>query len=150
MKIVTKQIKELRDRTKTSIADCKKALERAKGDPRKAEKLLIKKGAEILGEKSQRSTKNGIIASYIHSDKRIGVLVELVCETDFVAKTDDFQNLAKELTLQIAAADPKDIKELLKQPYIRDEEMKVADLVKLTVLKLKENIKIARFCRYQI
>jgi len=150
MNITTKQIKELRDKTKSSIADCKEALEKAAGDSKKAKKLLIEKGAAILEKKAGRSTKNGIIVSYIHSDKRIGALVQLVCETDFVAKTEDFQNLAKELTLQIAATDPEDVKGLMAQPYIRDESMTVADLFKSTVSKLKENIKLEKFCRYQI
>ncbi len=150
MNITTKQIKELRDKTKSSIADCKKALEKAAGDLEKAEKLLIETGARIMDKKAQRSTQNGIIASYVHSDKRIGVLIQLACETDFVAKTEDFQNLAKELTLQIAATDPEDVKELMAQSYVRDESMTVADLFKSTVLKLKENIKLEKFCRYKI
>ena len=150
MKIAIKQIKQFRDETKSSIADCRESLERAQGDNKKAEKFLIEKGAAILEKKSKRSTKNGSIVSYVHSDKRIGVLLELVCETDFVVKTEDFQKLAKELTLQIAAADPKDVKELLKQSYIRDESMTVSDLFKIEASRLRENIKIEKFCRYQI
>ena len=150
MKITTEQIKNLRDKTKSSISDCKEALEKTKGNTAKALQYLTQKGAEILKKKGQRSTQNGIITSYIHSDKKIGVLLELVCETDFTAKTEDFQNLAKELCLQIAAGNPKDIKELLSQSYIRDEKIIIADLVKIVVGKIKENIKINKFCRYQI
>lgn len=150
MKISTDQIKRLRDDTKGSIVDCKEALEKANGDYQKAKKLLIEKGAAILEKKRQRSTKNGLIASYIHSDNKTGVLLELACETDFVAKTEDFKNLAKELTLQIAACDPRDVVELLDQPYIRDDSLTVSDLFKSAVSKLKENIKIEKFCRYQI
>ena len=150
MKITTEQIKELREKTRSSIADCKEALEKASGNLKKAEQFLIQRGAQILERKKARETKNGLIVSYIHPDKKIGVLLELVCETDFAAKSDDFQNLAKELTMQIAALDPKNIKELLKQAYIRDETKTMADLIGITVAKLKENIKIEKFCRYQI
>jgi len=150
MKISTTLIKELRKITKASIADCQDALREAKGDIEKAKKYLTKKGAEILDNKKERSTKNGLIAAYIHSDKKIGVLLELVCETDFVAKTEEFQNLAKELTMQIAATDPKDINDLMKQAYIRDESMTIKDLLQDVVSKIRENVKINRFCRYQI
>lgn len=144
------QIKALRDKTKSSIADCKDALEKAAGDTKKALKFLIAKGATISENKKQRSTENGIIEAYIHSDKKTGVLLELLCETDFAANTDDIKNLAHELAMQIAATDPEDVKELLAQPYIRDEKMTIKDLMDLTVSKVKENIKINKFCRYQI
>ena len=144
------KIKELRTQTKTSIADCKEALEETNGDIKKALKYLNQKGAEILKNKEARATKNGTVASYIHTNKKIGVLVELACETDFAAKTSDFQDLAKELTLQIAAIEPKNVEDLLKQPYIRDESITVANLVQTVATKIKENIKINRFCRLQI
>ena len=150
MKITTEMIKKLRERTKTSIADCREALEKSDGDQEKAIKYLREKGAEILQKKKERETKSGIIAAYIHPDKKIGAIVELACETDFVARTEDFRNLAHELTLQIAAADPKNIEELLTQPYIKDESLTMADLMKTAISKLKENIKISNFCRYQI
>ncbi|HLC39071.1 MAG TPA: translation elongation factor Ts [Patescibacteria group bacterium] len=150
MKISLDQIKQLRDKTRCSIADCKEALEQAGGDMDRALKLMVEKGAKILDKKSHRQTKNGLVASYIHSDKKIGVLLELVCETDFAAKTDDFQNLGRELTMQIAATDPADVKTLLTQPFIKDESAEVSDLVKEAATKIRENIKINRFCRYQI
>jgi elongation factor Ts len=150
MKITADQIKKLRAKTNTSFSDCKKALEETNGDIEKAAKLLVKMGADIMDKKKDRKTENGIIVSYIHSNKKIGVLIELVCETDFVAKTEDFQNLAKELAMQIAATDPKDVNELLKQVYIRDESLVVKDLLQDVVSKIKENIKINKFTRYEI
>ena len=150
MKITAALIKELRDKTNTSISDCKKALEETNGDIEKAAKYLVKIGAEIMDKKKDRSTENGIIVSYIHSNKKIGVLLELVCETDFVAKTDDFQNLGKELAMQVAATNPSNVNDLLKQIYIRDESLVVKDLLQSAVSKIKENIKINKFVRYQI
>ena len=150
MKITTEMIRKLRKRTKTSIVDCREALEKSGGDTAVAVKYLREKGAEILQKKKNRQTKNGIIASYIHPDKKIGVIVELACETDFVSRTEDFHHLAHELTLQIAATDPQNIETLLAQPYIKDESLTIFDLIKTAISKLKENIKIVRFCRYQI
>ena len=93
MKITAQQIKELRDKTQSPFGDCKKALENSNGDQEKALKFLIENGAQILESKKDRKTQAGLVSSYVHSDKKIGVLLELVCETDFVAKTADFQNL---------------------------------------------------------
>lgn len=130
--------------------DCRWALEKTKGDERKAEALLTKWGIEKSEKKVERATKAGIIDSYIHAGGKVGVLVELLCETDFVAKTDDFWKLAHEICLQIASMEPKDVPALLKQEYIRDSQKTVGQLVKETIGKLGENITVSRFNRIRL
>ncbi len=100
------QIKQLRQQTGVSVLECKKALEETQGDSSKAKELLRKWGKEVADKKSERETSEGIVDSYVHSNKKVGVLIELNCETDFVAKSDDFKNLAHELCLQIAGMKP--------------------------------------------
>lgn len=143
------QIKKLRQQSSAGVMDCRKALEQSNGDIKKAQALLTSWGIEKSNKKEGRETKAGIIDSYIHAGK-IGVLVELLCETDFVARTDEFKKLAHELALQISSMNPKDVNELLKQEYIRDPKIKVSDLVKQEIGKLGENIIISRFSRLQI
>lgn len=140
------QIKKLREKTGAGVMECRKALEETKGNAKKAEELLAKWGIEKSQKKADRETKAGVIESYVHGGKR-GVLLELLCETDFVARTDDFKNLAHELCLQIVSMQPKDVKTLLSQEYIRDPKLKIEDLVKQTIGKLGENISISRFTR---
>lgn len=130
--------------------DCKKALEEAKGDMKKAEELLNKWGVEKSEKKVDRVTNAGIVDSYIHAGGKVGVLLEIVCETDFVARTDDFKNLSHEICLQIASMAPKDAKALLKQEYIRDPKLTIEVLIKQAIGKLGENIKVLRFVRYQL
>lgn len=142
---VTK-IKTLREKTGVSISDCREALEKNQDDLVKAEAWLKTQGIKKADKKADRATSQGSITSYVHAGK-IGVLVELFCETDFVAKTADFTDLAHEIALQISAMAPKDNKSLLSQPYIRDPKMTVGDLVKSVIAKLGENIKIGRFTR---
>ncbi len=129
--------------------DCRRALEETKGNAKTAEELLKKWGIEKSEKKADRETKAGMIHSYIHGGK-VGVLLELLCETDFVARTDDFKNLSHELCLQIASMNPRDVKTLLSQEYIRDPKTKIEYLVKQTIGKLGENIIISRFTRYQL
>jgi len=105
------QVKQLREETGVSIQECKRALEKAAGDLEKAKKVLREWGRDFAGKKSEREVKEGIIASYIHSNKKIGVIIELRCESDFVAKSEDFQKLAHELCLQIVALRPLFVKE---------------------------------------
>jgi elongation factor Ts len=142
------QLKKLREETSLSISECKKALEEAKGDIKKAKEILQKWGKEIAEKKAKREVKAGIIDSYIHPNKKIGVLLELNCETDFVAKSPDFQNLAHELCLQIAAMG--DEIPLFEQPWIRDETKTVKDLIDEYIAKLGENIVLEKFVRYEI
>ena len=150
MKITIDRIKKIRELTGYGIMDCRKALEEAAGDEKKAVELLNIWGIEKAAKKKNRETKAGLIQSYIHGEGKIGVLIELLCETDFVARTDDFKNLAHELCLQISSMNPKDIKELLKQEYIRDPGLTIGDMIKQTIGKLGENITVSRFVRMQL
>ena len=142
-------IKKLREKTGAGIADCRGALEEAKGDLKKAEEIIQRKGLEKATKKSERETHQGRVFSYVHADK-IGVLVSLRCETDFVAKTEDFQKLGKELCLQVSAMDPKNIAELESQEYIRDPKVTIGDMIKSTIGKLGENIKVGEFSRIAV
>jgi len=144
------QIKKLRDETGISISECKKALGQANGDIKKAKEILKKWGKEFAQKQSEREAREGIVATYLHPNQKIGVILELNCETDFVAKSEDFQNLAHELCLQIASMDPQDIDSLFAQPWIKDETKFINDLVNYYVAKLGENILVKRFTRYEI
>ncbi|MGA2911842.1 MAG: translation elongation factor Ts [Candidatus Levyibacteriota bacterium] len=150
MKIDIKLIKQLREETEISIADCTKALEEAKGDYGKAIQILKKRGIERAEKKADRTTGQGIIEAYIHQDGKVGVLLELLCETDFVARTEDFKRLAHEVAMQIAAMNPKNVGVLLKQEYIRDGSVTIENLIKQTIGKLGENIVIKQFSRFKI
>jgi elongation factor Ts len=142
-------IKQLREGTGAGIADCRGALEEAGGNLDKAANLLRKKGLEKASKKADRETHQGKVFSYVHGG-RVGALVSLRCETDFVANTDDFVFLGKELCLQVSSMNPKDVEELLDQEYIRDPKIKICDLVKSTIAKLGENIKIGSVTRVTV
>lgn len=139
-------IKKLREQTGAGIADCKEALSKAAGDINKAKEWLKKKGFEKGAGKGNREVKAGIVDVYSHNGK-VGVLVELLCETDFVARTEDFKSLAHELSLQIASMNPSSVEELLKQEYIRDNTQTIDQLIKGVSGKLGENIQVGRFER---
>jgi elongation factor Ts len=195
MTITAQDVKNLREETGAGMMDCKKALEKACGSVEKAKQILREEGIAKAEKKTDRATNQGTIESYIHMGGRIGVLVQVNCETDFVAKNDEFKNLARELAMQIAASSPDyisrdDVPEeavekekeilraitlkegkpenivdkivegridkffervcLLDQPYVRDDKMKVKDLVTSVVAKLGENMKIERFARFSL
>lgn len=139
-------IKKLREETGAGIADCKEALSLSKGNINKAKEYLKKKGFEKGVSKTDREVKSGLVETYSHSGK-VGVLVELLCETDFVARTEDFKNLAHELALQIASMDPGSVDDLLSQEYIRDGAQTIDQLIKSVSGKLGENIQVGRFER---
>jgi len=143
------KIKKLREETGISIGECKKALEKAKGDIEKAKEILRERFGEISKKLEKRETKEGIVEAYVHSGKKIGAMVKLLCESDFVAKSEDFQKLAHELCLQIVAKDPKEIP-LLEQNWIRDETKKIKDLINEYIAKFGENIVLEEYCRFQI
>lgn len=145
-----KMLKQLRDETSASIADCRRALDESEGDYKKALEWLKKRASEIAAKKADRDTSEGLVASYIHHGGKVGVLVELLCETDFVAKTDEFQKLAKEIAMQVAAMNPEDVDTLLKSEYIRDGSQTIEHMVKSVIGKLGENITIKRFVRFEI
>ena len=139
-------IKKLRKASGAGIADCKEALSQSKGDFNKAKEYLKKKGLDSAFSKVQRAVKAGVVDVYSHGGK-VGVMVELLCETDFVARTPDFKNLAHELSLQIASMDPCSVEELLSQEYIREIGMTIDQLIKSVISKLGENIQVGRFER---
>jgi elongation factor Ts len=145
-----KTLKKLRDETSASIADCRKALDESDGDYKKALEWLKKRGIEKAEKKANRETGQGIVESYIHAGGKVGALVELLCETDFVARTDDFKNLAREIGMQVAAMNPENTEALLKQEYIRDGSQTIEALIKSMIGKLGENISVKRFQRFAI
>lgn len=195
MEIKATMVKELRTRTGAGMMDCKKALAESQGDVDKAIEFLRVKGLSKAAKKAGRDTTEGLVVSYIHPGSKIGVLVQINCETDFVARTDEFQTFAKNIAMQVAAAAPLSVTReevpaevleqereifrtqaleqkkpenivekivdgriekfyaeavLLDQVYIKDNDKKVADLLKETIAALGENIKIARFSRFQL
>lgn len=144
------QIKELRERTGISIIECQKALQEADGDTEKARVLLREWGKEVAEKKYAREVGEGIIDSYIHATGRVGALIDVGCETDFVAKADDFKNLVHELVMQVASMNPENVEELLGQSYIKDSSKSVKDLIAEAIAKLGENIVVQRFERFEI
>ena len=143
-------LKKLRNETSVSLADCRKALEEASNDYKKALEILRKNGLEKAAKKAERETKQGLVGSYIHQNGRVGALVEILCETDFVSRTDEFKNLVHEIGMQIAAMNPKDVTDLLKEEYIRDPKKTIDVLVKEAIAKTGENIVVKRFQRFEI
>ena len=165
MQISVDMIKALRQRTSAGVMDSKHALEEADGDLDRAEEILREQGIASAAKKADRETSEGLVETYVHSGGRIGAMVEMNCETDFVARTPEFRELAHDVALQVAAMSPlfvdaEDIPEgepvepeqscLLRQPFIKDTTRTVGDLVTETVGKLGENIRIRRFSRYSL
>jgi elongation factor Ts len=195
MAISANLVKELRERTGIGMMECKKALEEAAGDTDKAIEILRKKGYARAKDKAERAANEGLIGTYVHMTGKIGVMVEVNCETDFVARNEEFKDLVKAIALHIAASNPKyvtpadvpagileqermivreqfkDSKKpaeiiekivegkltkfyeetcLLEQPFIKDDKVKVKDLVTQFIAKFKENTKVGRFVRYEI
>ena len=193
MAITAAQVKELREATNAGMMDCKKALQEADGDMDKAVDLLRKRGVDLAAKKASREASEGVIGSYVHMNNKIGVLVEVGCETDFVAKNEQFQELVKDLTLQIASARPqylsrddvpaevvekekdvyreqvKDKPEnvidkildgklgkfysqicLLEQPFVKDDDKSITDLINETIAQIGENIVVRRFARFEV
>ena len=172
MKISLESIKELREMTYASIIECKKALHEVDGDIRKAAELLRKRGLEIAKGKQGRVAKEGRIEAYVHLGNKIGVLLEVDCETDFVARNSDFCQFTKDVAMQIAACNPKYIKRedvpqdviesekdkelffkdncLLEQIFIKDPSLTINDCLGTLIAKIGENIVIRRFVRYKI
>jgi elongation factor Ts len=148
--INAENVKKLRQATNVSIIECKKALEEARGDFEKAGKILASRGASIAEKKSSRETKSGIVESYIHANGTIGVLLELFCETDFVAKNEVFKNLAHNIAMQIAATDPKNEDDLLKSPFIKDANITIKEEIEKAIAILGENINLGRFSKFEL
>ncbi|MHC4269862.1 MAG: translation elongation factor Ts [Planctomycetota bacterium] len=193
MAIDASSVRELRDRTSAGFLDCKNALEEANGDFEKAGEILRKKGLAKAMKKGSRGTPEGRVGSYIHTNGKVGVLIEVNCETDFVAKNDVFSDLVKNLCMQVAATDPMAVSRetvpqeiidkermayneefkdkpdnvkdkiidgkmesfykevcLINQPFVKDNDQTIEDLLKNAITKLGENIKISRFARFMV
>ena len=193
MAIDASSVRELRDRTSAGVLDCKNALEEANGDFEKAGEILRKKGLAKAMKKGSRGTPEGRVGSYIHTNGKVGVLIEVNCETDFVAKNDVFAGLVKDLCMQVAATDPMAVSRetvpqeiidkerkayneefkdkpdnvrdkiidgkmesfykevcLINQPFVKDNDQTIEDLLKNAITKLGENVKISRFARFAI
>ncbi|KKR88773.1 MAG: Elongation factor Ts [Candidatus Wolfebacteria bacterium GW2011_GWA2_42_10] len=143
------QVQKLRDITSAGVMDCKRALQESDDDLDKAVAIIHEKGLAKAERKSERATGAGLLHSYIHNE-RVGVLLELRCETDFAARNPLFKELAHNLAMQIAAMNPADVKEFLAQNYVKDESLTIEALLKTTIAKIGENIRIEKFCRYEI
>ncbi|MFH0838924.1 MAG: translation elongation factor Ts [Candidatus Omnitrophota bacterium] len=167
-------IKQIREKTGAGVMDCKHALKDADGNIDKAIEILNRKGIAIAQKKSSRVAKEGVISSYIHHSNKIGVLLEVNCETDFVARNDEFGAFVKDITMQVAATDPKFITTeevnpdmvkglndqekqefftqhcLLEQPFIKDQALIIKNYLTQLIAKIGENIVIRRFIRYQV
>lgn len=195
MAITAQQVKELRDQTGAGMMECKKALAEAEGDFEKAITILRERGLAAAEKRAARETREGIIGQYIHAGGKLGVLVEVNCETDFVARTEDFQELVRDIAMQIAAANPSYVQRedvpqeevekereiyrkqalaagkpekvvdrivegklnkyysevcLYEQPFIKDPELTVEELIKSKIATLKENVSTRRFARFKV
>lgn len=146
---MTGDVQKLREETGAGVMDCKKALQEAGGDFARAKEIIAEKGIMKADKKSDRATSAGLLEAYLHNG-RVGVLLELRSETDFVARSESIKELAHNLTLQISAMAPENVEALLKQPYIKDESKTVEEVLKANIAKVGENLKVERFARYQI
>lgn len=143
-------IRKLRALCGASITSCKKALEETEGDYDKALEVLRREGVEIARRKSARETHAGIVDAYIHSDRRLGAVIVAKTETDFVARNEEFRSLIHELTMQVAATQPENIDDLLKQPFIKDPNKTVENHLSEAIAKFGENIEIVSFNRFEL
>jgi len=165
LEISIEMIKELRNQCGAGIMECRNALLEVSGDVKKALQILKERGLLKAQKRADRVTAQGLVEAYIHTGGRIGALIEVNCETDFVARTDEFKGLAHELALQVAALSPQFVSEeeipeganvepqaacLLLQPYIRDPGKTVRDVIVETMAKIGENIRVRRFARFEL
>lgn len=143
-------IKKLREITGAGVTDCKKACDEAGGRFNRALEILRSNAEKTVEKKSAREIKSGIVDSYIHGGGRVGVLLKIGCETDFVAKNQDFKNMAHDIAIHIAAMNPQSEEELFSQPFVKNPEISVKDFIRDAVGKIGENIKIEQFARFEI
>jgi elongation factor Ts len=163
--VTTEVIRDLRAKTGAGVMDCKKALEESDGDMNRAISVLKEWGISAVQKKSSRSANEGVVETYVHAGGRIGVILELNCETDFVARTPEFLSLAHDLALQIASMDPKSIDDedsrddtedfdgetrLMHQVFVKDPSQTISDLITEAVSRIGENIVVRRFTRYEL
>jgi elongation factor Ts len=166
VEITAAAVKELREQTGAGIMDCKRALQETQGDLKKATEILRQQGLARAEKKAERVAGQGVVESYIHGGGRIGVLVEVNCETDFVARTEEFRALVHDIAMQIAAQNPRFVSEeevpadavfedneqpvLLKQPFIKNPSLTIGQMITDAVAKIGENIKVRRFARFEL
>lgn len=163
--VTTDDVKRLREATGAGVMDSKRALEETGGDFERARALLRERGVAAAAKRSERATSQGLVEAYIHGEGRIGALVEVNCETDFVARTPAFRQLARDIAMQVAAMDPQGLtpddvpaevagdreqQALLTQAFIRDASRTVGDLVKEIIAQTGENVRVSRFSRFQL
>ena len=149
-KKIIELVKKLRAELGLGIMEIKAALEEAEGDENRAKDILKEKGFKKAEDKAERETHQGRVATYTHSTGKIGVMVEVLCETDFVAKHEDFVNFTRELCLQIAAMEPENVETLIKQEFVKDSSKTIDEMLKALISKFGENMKINRFERFEI
>ncbi len=149
MAIDAELVQKLRETTGAGVMDCKKALDEAQGDLEKAKAFIQERGLLKVEKRADRETGAGAVLSYVHNE-RIGVLLEMRAETDFVVRSEPFKELAHEIVMQIAAMDPQTVDELLAQPYVKDESKTIGDLVKDVIARVGENIRVNKFFRIAI
>ena len=149
-KIDLAKIKKLRESTGAPMMNAKKVLDETKGDVKKAEAILKKEGFEKAAKRSGRQTNQGVIETYVHHSRKVASVVELFCETDFVARNKLFKELAHNLALQVASMNAKNEKELVKQGFVKEPDKKVGDLVKEVIAKTGENVRIGRIFRIEL
>lgn len=142
-------IKKLREVTGAGVMECKKALDDAKGDFDKAVNLINERGLVKAENKAGRNAAAGMLKAYVHNN-RVGVLLQIHAETDFVLRSEPFQELAHDVAMHIVAMNPENVEALLAQPFVKNESMPVSDLLKSVTAKVGEKIQIERFCRYEI
>ncbi|MFZ1721110.1 MAG: translation elongation factor Ts [Microgenomates group bacterium] len=150
MAISPADVKKLREETSAGVMDCKKALEEAQGDYKKALEIVKQKGMARAEKKSDRETSEGYIASYVHSNNKSAALVEINCETDYVARNSDFQDMAKNIAMQVVAMKPANVQELLEQDFIKNPSETIEEFVKTVSGKIGEKFVVARFVRYEV
>ena len=159
--VSTEMVKELREKSGAGVMDCKRALSEAKGNMEQAMVILREQGLAQVAKRAGREAGEGLVEAYVHAGGKIGVLLEINCETDFVARTPEFRGLAHDVAMQIAATDPPSLDDdppadnpdwlpLLRQPFIKDSAKSIADVIKDTAAKTGENIVIRRFARFQL
>jgi len=144
------QIKSLREKTGLGIHDIKTALDEANGSEEQALELLKERGLSIAAKRAERDTSQGLIETYVHGGGRIGAMVEVNCETDFVARNEDFKTFVHEVVLQVASMKPESVEDLLKQEFFRDPSVTIQDLLTQTIAKIGENIRISRISRFEL
>jgi elongation factor Ts len=143
-------VKELREETGAGVMDARKALLETGGDKEKAKEILKARGEDAVAKRSERQTEQGVIETYVHAGGKVGAMVFLACETDFVAKTDEFKTLAKELAMQVAAMNPTSVDELIEQDYIREPGKTIKQLITEVITRTGENVVVKRIARFSL